>query len=78
MSYQIDNIGDPETDRFWVQIEKEGGNWRYTIRTKSDWCSVSCGAEVARLNPYHVAQQGGEEYVRALLNRLNRDWESHK
>jgi hypothetical protein len=69
--YTIDNVGNPETDRFWVQIEKMGGDRRYTLRTKSDWCSVSCGAEVARLNPYHVAQQGGEGYLRALLGKLN-------
>jgi len=72
MSYQIETIGDPTKDRFWVEINKTGGDWSYTVRTSSEWSSVSLGAEVARLNPYHVAQHGGEKYVRLLLQRLNR------
>lgn len=59
----IDHIGNPETDRFWVEIEKYGGDWVYKLRTKSLWTGTA-GAEVARFNAWHIAQAGDEGYLR--------------
>lgn len=70
MNEKTELIGSKD-DLYWVQIIKRGGEWEYTLRTNSEWASHTSGSEVARFNPYVVAQRGGEPFLKSLLNKLN-------
>ena len=72
MNQKLEVIGDPETDRFWIWIDKRPGDWVYTLRTKSEYVS-QLGAEVARFNSFHTASVGGENFLRWILKALNRE-----
>lgn len=43
---------------FWTDVVKDGGAWRYTLRTRGDWPNPA-GIEVARLNPHVMALYPG-------------------
>ena len=72
MNQKLEVIGDPEADRFWIMIDKNPGDWIYTLRTKSEYGSA-LGVEVARFNSFHTASVGWEKFLRWILRALNRE-----